>query len=207
MNKNIIIAGLIACVLILMAALAFVLLNWQPPSRFTFSAKGPNAIAPAEDLREHPAKEEFTFKTGDHLNFKVAPSIIGRALTISAIFDSQDQNGVIVAQGGLAQGYSLYLQAGELMFALRRNNVLTTVSAGNIGAGRHSVIATLTGSGDLGINVDGQPKGSANAGGTITSYPSDGLDVGADRGAPVGPYRTPNIFGGTIESVKLTTAL
>ena len=203
MVKNIIIAGLIASNLIVIGVLVFVLFNWQPPSRFNSFAKHPK---PTQDLHEEVVAQEFIFKAGDHLNFKDAPAITERALTITATFDTQNTDGVIVAQGGTAQGYTLYVQDGELFFALRRNNALTIISAGKISATRHSVAATLSSAGDLAINVDGQPKATGKAEGTLTLRPADGLDVGSDRGAPVGPYSPPNSFGGIIESVKLSTA-
>ena len=54
--------------------------------------------------------------------------------------------------------------------------------------------------------MDGKPAATGQAAGGLTVEPVDGLDVGGDRGAPVGLYPVPNDFGGTIESVSLKTA-
>jgi hypothetical protein len=64
----------------------------------------------------------------------------------------------------------------------------------------------LAKTGDLSVALDGQAAATGKAAGTITMQPIDGLDIGADRGAPVGLYEMPNSFGGTIEVVSLKTA-
>ena len=53
--------------------------------------------------------------------------------------------------------------------------------------------------------MDGGQPITAKAAGAITVTPIDGLDVGNDRYAAVGPYATPNPFGGVIERVSLKT--
>lgn len=203
MNKNIIIGGLIVMNLVLLAALAYVFMNWRPRAD---SPVIDTAAMPTPEPQADAAAREYIFKAGDHLDPGVAPPIAGRTLTINATFQSQQQDGVIVAQGGLAHGYALYVQDGELFFAMRRNNALTTVSGGKIGEGRHRVTATLTKTGELGLALDGRTPATAKAAGPIALTPADGLDVSADRGASVGPYAAPNSFAGTIEAVSLKTA-
>ncbi len=48
-----------------------------------------------------------------------APAIAGRGFTITAAFDAQAPEGVVVAQGGSARGYALFLRKGKLAFAVR----------------------------------------------------------------------------------------
>lgn len=203
MRKNIIIAGLIFWNFILMAALIYIWANWQ---RSSDAATNVSVAGQKPDNAAGADVEEFTFKAGEHLNGDVAPQIADRALTITALFDSQQQDGVIVAQGGLAHGYTLYVQDGELLFGVRRNQALTTVSGGKLGEGRHKVTATFAKSGDIGVILDARPPATGKAAGAIALTPVDGLDVGADRGAPVGSYAVPNSFGGAIETVIVKTA-
>ena len=203
MKKNIVIAGLACSNLILLVALIFVCVKWNtPPPRLTQS--GPASSTPAADVDTRP--QEFIFKTTGHVTGNDLPLILNRALTITATFDTQEKEGVIVAQGGTSQGYALYVENGELWWALRRLNVLTTVSGGKVSAGRQTVTATLSKDGELALARNGNARAVAQAAGTITVQPVDGLDIGADRGAPVGPYRIPNAFGGTIEMINLKTA-
>ena len=51
------------------------------------------------------------------------------------------------------------------------------------------------------LTLDGQVAAKGQAPGLLTRMPVDGLDVGADEGGLVGPYRTANHFSGAIESV------
>lgn len=201
MNKNLIIGVLLFVNLLLTAAL---LLLWArtrtAPS--AQSASNPRALAPTATSTE---EELFTLRAGEHLNGDVAPQLAGSALTITATFDTQGSDGVIVAQGGLAHGYSLHVENGELIFAVRRNNALFILPGGKIETGRRIVTATLAKDGALTLAMDGKIVASSLMPGPLTLTPVDGIDVGADLGAPVGGYAVPNSFGGTIEVVTVKT--
>lgn len=201
MRKNLIIGGLIVWNLVLMAVLIFV---WAGPRR-TQIHEPPNPGLGKPKTSRVPGEQNFTYKPGERFVGDKAPPIVDRDLTITATFDAQENGGVIVAHGGLAQGYALYVQDGGLFFAVRRNNVLTTVDAGRVTAGRHTLRATYLKTGGLSVALDGKPPATGQAAGGIPAEPMDGLDVGGDRGAPVGLYDVPNDFGGTIESVSLKT--
>jgi hypothetical protein len=202
MRKNIIIAGVVFLNVVLLTALIFLALKWR---RSVQPTTNPGSVASAPDNAAETIPQEFVYHAPGRFVGDSAPPIVDRALTIAATFDTQDQNGVIVAQGGLAHGYTLYVQDGELLFALRRANVLTTVSGGKISAGRHTAQAVLTKTGEISVELDGKSTATGRAAGVITLQPVDGLDIGADRGAPVGPYQIPNQFGGAIEVVSLKT--
>jgi len=200
MKKNVIIGVLLCLNVLLMAALLFVWMNSRGPAVSADAGRAP--VAQAEGSVN---EQTVTLQAGEHLNGDVAPQLAGRAITVSAIFDTQGSDGVVVARGGLAHGYALHVQDGELIWALRRNNALTTISGGKISAGRHLVAATLAQDGGLSLIVDGQAPAKGQLGGSLTLTPVDGLEAGADRGAPVGNYSVPNTFGGTIESVTVKT--
>ena len=202
MRKNLIIAGLVFWNLILMAALVYV---WVKGPRSSHSVTNVSVAGQIQERASTNEVEEFTFRAGEHLNGDVAPQIADRALIITARFDTQQQDGVIIAQGGLAHGYALYVQDGELLFAVRRNQSLTIVSGGKISEGRHKATATFAKTGDVELVVDDRPAATGKAAGAIALTPVDGLYVGADRGAPVGLYEVPNSFGGMIESVTVKT--
>src|SRR5687767_13932502 len=174
MKKNVRIGGLLAWNLILTAVLLYVLATWRRPA----SALVPNGNLETAKATEENGPQEFNFQAGQRLNSDVAPQIANRGLAITARLDAQDQDGVIIAQGGLAHGYALYVQNGELVFAARRNQTPTTVSAGKLAAGRHTIRANWTKAGDLTLAVDGGPPATAKAGGAMTVTPTDGLDVG-----------------------------
>jgi len=150
-------------------------------------------------------QKRFTLKAGDHLDRGQAPAIAGRSITIEATIEVSDQHpdGVIVAQGGSASGFSLYLKAGEPHFAIRSADDLFTVKGRKLTPGEHTLIAKLYPRGLLGLDVDRQPAVKPMAGKLVARMPADGLDVGSDPGGAVGPYTSPFPFGGTIKGLVI----
>ncbi|HEY5910981.1 MAG TPA: arylsulfatase [Verrucomicrobiae bacterium] len=145
----------------------------------------------------------FALKMGDHLERAKAPAIAGRGFTITANFDARkpDQNGVIVAQGGTAHGYTLFLERGKLTFLVRAAGEATSISAPEKVEGVHTAVARLQRDGTVTLTLDGKTVGGGKAPGLVTSMPVDGLDVGCDTAGAVGPYSGENSFEGRIESV------
>jgi arylsulfatase len=143
--------------------------------------------------------------TGDDLRGERAPKIVGVPIKVRATVDAQGRDGVIIAHGGTAVGFALYLDKGHLAFAVRRDGELTVASASEpLPAGKIEVGAELRRDGAMVVLVAGQEVARAQAGGLIDTEPKDGLQVGRDLHAPVGPYEAPNPFGGTIEHLVLT---
>jgi hypothetical protein len=202
MQKNLIIGGLIVWNLILVTVLVVVWMRSRPVPETGTAPGAATASAP----NATPGQQSYTYRTGDRLVGDKAPLVVDRDLTITAAFDAQDKDGVIFAHGGVAHGYAVYVEGGQLFFAVRRNNALTTVDGGKVTAGRHTLKATYSKTGELGIALDGKAPITGQVAGGLTLEPVDGFDVGGDRGAPVGLYAVPNDFGGTIESVSLTTS-
>jgi arylsulfatase len=106
-----------------------------------------------------------------------------------------------VAQGGTAIGYALYLADGKLHFIVRSSAGIGTASTVRIVEGAHTAEARLDPNGVLTLKLDGQIAGTASTRGAMAAMPVDGLDVGTDTGGAVGPYRPPNAFTGSIQSV------
>jgi arylsulfatase A-like enzyme len=143
------------------------------------------------------------WKSGDVLSSANAPRIANRPFVVSADIEPAGTNGVIVAQGGGARGYALYLKEGRLAFAVRVARELTVVQAPQpLGAGRFSVAARLADNGRMTLTVDGQMVVEGRAPGRIVAQPMRGLTVGSD-GAPVGNYAAPNVFQGRITNVRV----
>jgi arylsulfatase len=144
----------------------------------------------------------FVLKAGDDLSRAEAPAIAGRAFTVTAKFDTRNaRSGVIIAQGGSALGYSLFLADGRLHFLARNRTRTTTANTPDVATGAHTAIARVARNGVVTLKLDDQPAVTAPSRVTITSMPVDGLQVGADEGGTVGPYAAPNRFDGAIESV------
>jgi arylsulfatase A-like enzyme len=146
---------------------------------------------------------EFTLKDGDHLERGDAPNLAAHGFTLTARFDAASKDGVVVAQGGSAHGFALFVANGKLVFGLRRAGVLTTTPGISLAPGLHTAKATVAKGGLLTLTVDNQEPAAAHAAGPLQQMPTDGLDVGEDAGGLVGPYSAENSFGGRIESVEI----
>jgi arylsulfatase A-like enzyme len=145
----------------------------------------------------------FTLKMGDHLDRARAPAIAGRSFTITARFNAQAAQGVVVAQGGTARGYTLFLQDRKLVFLVRTAGQTSNVSTREPVTGAHTAVARLAPDGALTLALDGQPAVTGKAPALIESMPADGLEVGSDQAGLVGPYPADNQFRGTIASVGI----
>jgi arylsulfatase len=146
----------------------------------------------------------FELKAGAHLARTEAPAIAGRGFTITAKFDTQAaRDGVIVAQGGSALGYALFLADGKLAFLVRSRAQVARADTPGAVSGAHIAVARLDPAGAMSLTLDGHPVALVKSNGPIPAMPVDGLDVGADLGGAVGPYRAPNKFTGAIESVTI----
>jgi arylsulfatase len=149
----------------------------------------------------------FRLKAGDDLAKDAAPKIRGKGIVIEAAITKMATDGVIVAQGGTAAGYSLYLKDGKLCFATRHSSDRTVIeSAGALPPSTMRVTATMKKDGTVTLTADGKEIASGKVPGPIQRMPQDGLQVGQDKGGAVGDYAAPFRFGGEIGevTVKLT---
>ncbi|MEO8354200.1 MAG: sulfatase-like hydrolase/transferase, partial [Chthoniobacteraceae bacterium] len=159
---------------------------------------------PASGAGEGLSKESrFELRENSKLDRKHAPAIAGRPLKVDATIDAGARGrGVIVAQGGSAFGYALFLdEASRPVFAKRDGGKLTVVQGPAAISGKHRVGGSIAQDGEMMLSVDGTAVGREKGRGPISMMPADGLQTGSDAGGSVGEYQTPNPFSGTIESV------
>ena len=159
----------------------------------------------------------YTFYQGaTHLYDAVAPGTRNRTHTITAYLDipAGGAEGVIVADGGLASGYALYLKDGRPTYTYNyfRREVTTIVARERLPAGK--AIVTLQFDYDGGgrgngatvtLTINGAAVGTARLAQTVpVTYSYDEtFDVGEDTSSPVGPYAGPFPFTGVIDRVEL----
>ncbi|MEO7717041.1 MAG: arylsulfatase [Capsulimonas sp.] len=161
----------------------------------------------ADVLPLHPengvlsGETQFTLKEGDHLDRAHAPAVAGCGFTLTAKFDATGTDGVVAAQGGAAQGYTLFLQNGKLTFLVREAGHTTQIATPQSVTGAHTAVARVEADGVLSLTLDSQGIVKGKAPGPLPQTPIEGLDIGEDRGARVGPYGAANTFAGTIQSV------
>ena len=146
----------------------------------------------------------FELKPGTSLSQAQAPFVENRVVQIVASLEQAGTEGVIVAQGGTAHGFSLYLANGKLQFATRHNGTLTVLSAEEtLAAGPTELSLNWSAKGAVRITAGDKLVIEGKVPGLLTSMPQDGLQVGRDNNGAVGEYTAPAAFDGTIKQVVI----
>jgi hypothetical protein len=127
---------------------------------------------------------------------------------------SENNNGVIVCQGGRFGGLSFYVKSGKPTFAYNYLGLQTSyvTSSQQLKAGKHTLVYDFKydgggpGKGGLGtITIDGNKVAESRLEKTQPGIFSvdDLADVGLDEGTPVGDYAVPSKFNGKIEKLTI----
>jgi arylsulfatase A len=149
-----------------------------------------------------PAKPVDTLTPGDTIDGKSAPDVEGKPFTVSCEVETAQKDTVIVAHGGAAYGYALFLRGGRAAFAVRTGGeAVTTVSAAFSGTGR--LEATLAKDGAMRLAIDGATVAEGKAPGLITRQPAENFCVGMDDQHPVADYGKPEPFKGRIARLSV----
>ena len=115
--------------------------------------------------------------------------------------------GVIVAQGGTAHGYSLYLRDGLLEFATRHSGKLTVLTAKQPLADEAvKIVVQLASDGSVRVTAGAALVIEGKVPGMMVAMPQDGLQVGRDMNGAVGRYEAPAAFDGKIKQVVIEVA-
>ena len=160
--------------------------------------RGRPDAAPSQERR-------FELKAEAELRGGAAPRIDSQPLRVTAKVTTRAKSpdGVIVAHGGAAAGYTLFVEDARPVFLVRtgsgRGNTARVVGP-VLEPGEHSLTARLDREGRLTLDVDGKVAEPVQ-GRLIPRQPVDGLQVGRDANGSVGPYASPNPFKGTVDSV------
>jgi hypothetical protein len=162
--------------------------------------------------RFHGPRRRFVFHAGmGHLPTDVAPDVRSRSYDIEAeaIIPPGGAEGVLIAHGDATSGYSLYLKDGRLHHALNiGGKVALTISNKSVRPG-HRRLGVQVRPGPDGktytLTIDGEADGSTTAQfGFLMLISWSGLDIGRDRGSPVGDYAAPFTFTGGLIKVTVT---
>ncbi len=161
-----------------------------------------------------PVRENAANVGSQALNFKLAadailpraeaPRVMKREMRISAKLGEQHGDGVIVAQGGKAEGYALYVKDGKLEMATRVGGKLKFATSENVlPSGPLNVEARLGKDGRCTLQIQGKTVAENQNLDALQTMPIDGLEVGRDLEGLVGRYDEKNAFDGLIESVNI----
>ncbi|EEF57355.1 sulfatase family protein [Pedosphaera parvula] len=156
--------------------------------------------APEESAKPRTLSE---LKVGDAIGKDEAPRIAKKSFRVSCEVESKSKGGVIVAQGGSAVGYAIYLMDGKPAFAVRADGVLNSISASNAPEGKFHVEGKLAPDGKMILAVNGKTVAAGKAAGLIPKQPAENFCVGFDDGHPVADYGTNSKFEGSISGIKV----
>ena len=174
---------------------------WKPP--YGRRAAPSQQETPEFDEKLAAAKKTFVLNAGDDLPREAAPRVAEGGFTITAEITAMAKDGVIVAQGGNTEGFSLYLKDGRLTFVTRRSRQLSVVAAAEpVPLEACTITARLTREGQVSLAV-GQRTVATGRAAHMSRMPTDGLQVGRDENGAVGEYEAPFKFGGTLKRVTL----
>ncbi|MEM0897584.1 MAG: sulfatase-like hydrolase/transferase, partial [Verrucomicrobiota bacterium] len=144
-------------------------------------------------------------KSAEPKPVKNPPPVNGRPFTVSTTVRHNKPNGVVLGHGGLRFGWSLHFIDGKPAFSYRNEGKLTTLVSKNPVKGSVTVKATLDEK-ELSIAVDNKVVARTDSPGLMVEQPGLGMFVGLDGIDPVGKYKVPNGFNGTILDYKIDTA-
>lgn len=146
-------------------------------------------------------KKRFSFAADADVGQNKSPMIKGKAFSITLNIEQVGTEGVLVAQGGSASGYSIYQTDGKLWFAARTNRKLFAFHGNAPVAGVIEVSLDSTGS--VSIAQAGHMLFSGSLPGPLDAMPQDGLQVGTDLAGCVGEYESDFAYNGKIKQVKV----
>lgn len=148
--------------------------------------------------KKHPLKQ------GARLKGAAAPKIAGNRVRVSAEVTPNNKNGVVVAQGGQAAGYSLNISGGRPVFDVRFRNELFSISGQKpLPKERSKLTAELAQNGTMTLSVNGKIVARGKTTAALPSEPVDGLEVGLDDKGNVGAYSGNFVFQGTIHDAMV----
>lgn len=153
---------------------------------------------------EFSNKTRFSLRPDSRLERRDAPYVVGKGLSISVRIGTPGDRGVLVAHGGTAWGYAIYLDAGYPCFAVRHRNRLTTLRAAQPLPKEPGTLKLVwTTNGQVRLFWNDQLLAEKDGIPPLASMPVDGLQVGCDEGGLVGEYSADNHFSGQLEEVNI----
>lgn len=137
-------------------------------------------------------RNQYQLKSGDNLGGDEAPDYAGKHLFIRLKVQSTGQtmsDGVLLAQGGSAHGYSIFIREGRLQASVRQSGQLSHVQLeSKLPASTFEAIFELTRDGEMVLGMAKQEPVRVRLARPNHVAPQDGLQVGRDEGGLVGPY-------------------
>ncbi len=174
---------------------------------YPFESGKPRANKLRKNGKPTQAVSLETIKPGDTLESANAPQVADTAFTISCVVETQQRDAILVAHGGLAAGYSVYLRDGRAAFLVRTGSgdSFTEIVAATEFPKSGRITAVLAADATMTLKVDDQPTVTGKAEKLIARQPQEDFCVGHDNAKPVADYASKTTFQGNITHLKVTT--
>lgn len=146
-------------------------------------------------------------KLGDVYASASAPAIARKAFSITCSVvpaDGKAGEGVVVAHGGSAIGYSLYVKADSVVFAVRNAGVVSRVKSSISLGDAVKVVAEMTKDGTLSLKINDAQPVTAESPGLLKSHPQEDLSIGHDDRNSVDPESPTKPFKGLLTSLRIS---
>ena len=146
-----------------------------------------------------------TLKLGDVIAPDSAPKVAGQAISIRCAASSASPDGVLLAHGGSAVGYAIYLQKGELVFAVRTGGSEIRRARIKVQLNREMMVqADLFRTGRMMISTSHSGESLTIEGvKLITRHPQEDFCVGHDNKNPVDPEAPQARWKGSLKGLKV----
>ena len=142
-------------------------------------------------------------KVGDVLDSEHAPQIAGRGISVSCEVEPGGHDGVLVAQGGVSVGWTLYLKQGHAVFAVHGTGKDMARITSPEAVGEKAVLsAQLKTDGTMVLQLNGQEVAKGEAG-LIKKQPAESFCVGFDDAKPVDSEESAQRFEGVLRKVEV----
>lgn len=158
---------------------------------------------PARKQRGGKAIDWQQVKVGDAFPANSAPAVSDQAFVIRCTIDATKAEGVILAHGGSAVGYSLYAKSGKLVLAVRHSSDQITRVEAPLSDGMHRIVAGIDKQGQLSIVLDRSGRYLAKGPGLLKSHPAEDLCIGHDNKHSLDQLAPKRKFNGGIRDVSV----
>ncbi|MFL2938906.1 MAG: arylsulfatase [Opitutales bacterium] len=148
-------------------------------------------------------KKVFNLKPDANLPMGDAPMVAKKAFEVEVQLEKQG-DGILVAQGGDAHGWNLFMNNGFAQFTVRLGGKVEKVKASEkLGSKELRLSAKLDSKGMVNLYSGDRTIGSGPVSGLVKEMPADGLQVGRDEGGMVGGDKESFAFDGKIRKVRI----
>ena len=148
-------------------------------------------------------KKVFNLKPDANLPMGDAPMVAKKAFEVEVQLEKQG-DGILVAQGGDAHGWNLFMNKGFAQFTVRLGGKVEKVKASEkLGSKELRLSAKLDSKGMVNLYSGDRKIGSGTVSGLVKEMPADGLQVGRDEGGMVGGDKESFAFDGKIRKVRI----